>query len=349
MTKHQFFEKVNQILKENPLQAATDAPLTKAEAAKIICQLKYLLPQPKSANIYKDKAQIPKQYLGAVGAATFYGYFFADENGCFSPLEELCEKEAQDVLRRANIGRDGARAYTKTRKEPACPPLVKQFWFNVKSPHMYRDFVLQDQQIWSRLLMEFEGICRKDYWVSKARPQEISLVVYGPQAAFASIDKNSKQLAEKQFTNALGPANVSLLQKQKDYRLIAYVADKNYESPKQVAPCQLLKPMAVEELCFALKDESLVPIWLKAEHLAWTQALAVNEGFYRKDIWQSIKDPRIVKTVIYWRCQSDWDAYDLWQANALDEKIALAVGQGNCQLVAEDHKINRYFQHYMAE
>ena len=75
-----------------------DAPLTREEAASIICRIKGLAPNQSAISNYIDSGRIANWAKPYVGAATQAGYMTGSGDGRFNPQKALTRAEAAAVL-----------------------------------------------------------------------------------------------------------------------------------------------------------------------------------------------------------------------------------------------------------
>lgn len=87
-----------------------DAPLTREEAASIICRIKGLAPNQSASSNYTDSSRIASWAAPYVGAVTQFGYMQGDGNGTFQPTKALTRAEAATVLAKA----ESSKTYTTT-------------------------------------------------------------------------------------------------------------------------------------------------------------------------------------------------------------------------------------------
>ena len=78
-----------------------DAPLTREEAASIICRIKGLAPNQSAISNYIDSGRIATWAKPYVGAATQAGYMTGSGDGRFNPNKALTRAEAAAVLAKA--------------------------------------------------------------------------------------------------------------------------------------------------------------------------------------------------------------------------------------------------------
>ncbi len=349
MTKKELVGQIQAQMNHRVLENVQDGPLTRAEAAAMLIQLKCLAGSAETLAQYPDGMETPEAWQGALGMAARYGYLEPNAQGHIEPNRALSAEEAARMLAVANPGRHGIRAYTKELKRPCGELNVEQLWFRVNTPQFLDRWVELDQKYWTQFLMGWDAIGRKDYWMSHADPCAFNTVIYGTLPIWKEIGPERCQALDKRYIAEMGEENYHFLRGENDYRVVAYVANQNYEASKHVQTAKLIKPMAIEELKFRLKDPCLLETWLQADHSIWTQSLAQNDGFYRKDIWQSTENPCLIKTVIYWRTREDWLAYDHNLLAPLDSAMETALGEGNCLFVEAEHESAENYLHYMAE
>jgi len=87
-----------------------DAPLTREEAASIICRIKGLAPNQSASSNYTDSSRIASWAAPYVGAATQFGYMQGNGDGTFNPTKALTRAEAATVLAKA----ESSKTYTTT-------------------------------------------------------------------------------------------------------------------------------------------------------------------------------------------------------------------------------------------
>ncbi len=80
-------------------------PLTREEAASIICRIKGLAPNQAPASQYADSGKIATWAAPYVGAATQFGYMEGNGDGTFNPTKALSRAEAASVLAKAESGK----------------------------------------------------------------------------------------------------------------------------------------------------------------------------------------------------------------------------------------------------
>lgn len=85
-------------------------PLTREEAASIICRIKGLAPNQTPVSQYSDSDKIAAWSAPYVGAVTQFGYMEGNGDGTFNPTKALSRAEAASVLAKA----ESSKTYTST-------------------------------------------------------------------------------------------------------------------------------------------------------------------------------------------------------------------------------------------
>lgn len=103
------------------------------------------------------------------------------------------------------------------------------------------------------------------------------------------------------------------------------------------------RPWAVEQLVFEM-DPNSVERWLKLDHEIWTEGLALQPGFVRKEIWTSSKRPGRITATIWWESFEQWTAIDPQWLAETEAVFTAAFAPSEAKLVGELHQKD---QNYM--
>ena len=78
--------------------------------------------------------------------------------------------------------------------------------------------------------------------------------------------------------------------------------------------------MVVEYLTFAVEPAER-DAWLRIEERHWSRFLERQDGFVRKEIWQSVDDDSTVHAVIWWESLEQWKAIPQAELDAVIEAM----------------------------
>ncbi len=93
---------------------------------------------------------------------------------------------------------------------------------------------------------------------------------------------------------------------------------------------------AVEILVFEVKNNRRDE-FIKLDHEIWTNYLSRHDGFIKKEVIVSEKEPNKVWSVIYWNSVEQWKNFPLEKLIEKDKEFTEKFGADNFKLIGEIH------------
>lgn len=98
--------------------------------------------------------------------------------------------------------------------------------------------------------------------------------------------------------------------------------------------------MYIEYLRFQIKP-GFQARFLELDEKLWTQKLAENPGFHKKEVWLNPEDPTDLVVIVWWSSREQWKSITPEDVQAIDEQFTAAIGEGNSELIeAREYRLN---------